>query len=1000
MLVEIEISDRRMHPLQSKHIRVHKVSKRVCFGKFAMSNSMAAIFLRGSIWKVCVLQVALVVFCFLLPRQVSSHTPDYQLFNETNGLHRSYINDIYRDKEGYFWLATEKGIVRFDGLNFVALNEGAADPASIPVELFHPYRERIYYTGVERDAFYLDLNTYTNVRIYQGPVADVYPLGKDRYCVLTKRGLLKFFQGDKLTKVIDFNTDLAGRLAFFNRRLIVAAPDRGVYALDADRMVVTDTADLIPSNFNSRFVSYGDELYLSSIYMTYRFESLRKLVRVEPVPGKFTPVSYFKPEPSGRTFFITQGKSLFSIQNGQIRHFGLDLLQNLELRCLYEDPQGDVLLGTNQGLIHFPSSVKGLSRINDNLIDVNGPLRVRRKVLQGPDSTVLLFGTEYNYILRRGGVLDKMNRVKMSVYDALKVGNYYYVGTEGQGLVRIESSTGKVNNVPLKGIVQGQCYALCFDSIRSRLLIGTIGQLLVLDLTNGISYVLPVGNEPVPVKTILKDTVTGHFWIGAQSGLFKLGADMQKVIPVEEKDGSPVSMRCDDLLILYDRNELWVATDQGVRIFDASTGSSKYDLPQTIFSNPRIVTLLKGPLGKIWMATYSGIVAYDPETGNYIRLEKKNGLMNQEFNYKSAARLDNGLLVFGGLNGYDVIDPSKIEFAISPRKGFINGFHLFSKSDTVFVKVDPVEGQILRYELESQHLRLYLSSAELSNASRYTFEYSLDGSPWIRLGGNAFIDLFWLEYGRHSLNCRAFNEFGTIVEYVPITILAQIPFYETSWFLWSLTGIAFAFLVLLFMAINYRRRSERQLKEKISMDLHDEVGTMLTRTLYQSREIQDPALRDRVTGSLNAALFSLRVFIHTISKRVLFLQNLMDEVADLLTKTFSSEDFHLQWSFRQDRNYVLSPELYRDIKLVMFELVNNVMKHAVANTLKVLAESNAGKLKISVEDNGPSTTVPEEGSQGNGLRNIRRRIERHNGNADIRINSSGHGFSIEINVPL
>ncbi|MFM1744067.1 MAG: hypothetical protein RLZZ630_4 [Bacteroidota bacterium] len=961
---------------------------------------MAAILLQGFIRNVRVLYCALVVFCFLLPTYAFSHTPDYQLFNETNGLRRSYINDIYRDKEGYFWLATEKGIIRFDGLNFVALNEGADDPAAIPVELFHPYREKLYFTGVDKDAFYLDLNNYTIVRFYQGPIADVYPLGPDRYCVLTKRGLLKFFQGDKLTKVLDFDTDHAGRLSVFNRKLIVAAPDRGVYAVDTDRMVVTDTADLIPSSFNSRFVSYGDQLYLSSIYTTYRFESLKKLVRVEPVPGSFTPVSYFKPTPSGRTFYITQGKSLYSIQNGEIRHFELDLLQNLELRCLLEDAPGDVLLGTNQGLIHFPSSVKGLSRIDDNFLDANGPLRVRRKVLQGPDSTVLLFGTEYNYILRSEGVLERMTSVKMSVYDAVRVGRDFYMGTEGQGLVRIGISTGKVENVELNGIVQGQCYGLYLDSKNSRLLIGTIGQLLVMDLLTGRSYALPVGNEPVPVKTILKDTITGDYWIGAQSGLFKLGADMQKAIQVTEKDGTPVSLRCDDLLIIEERKEIWVATDKGARIFDLTTGLPKYDLPQSIFSNPRIVTLLRGPLGKIWMGTYSGIVAYDPETGNYIRLEKKNGLMNQEFNYKSAARLDNGLLVFGGLNGYDVIDPSKIEFAISPRKGFINGFHLFSRSDTVFAKVDPVEGQILRYELESQHLRLYLSSAELSNASRYTFEYSLDGSPWIRLGGNAFIDLFWLEYGSHTLKCRAFNEFGTIIEYFPITIIAQIPFYETSWFLWTLTGIAFVFLVLLIMAINYRRRSEHQLKEKISMDLHDEVGTMLTRTLYQSREIKDPALRGRVTGSLNAALFSLRVFIHTISKRVLFLQNLMDEVADLLTKTFSSDDFRLEWSFKQDRNYVASPELYRDIKLVMFELVNNVMKHADASKLKVMAEAYSGKLKISVEDNGPATTVPEEGSQGNGLRNIRRRIERHNGGVDININSSGHGFRIEINVPL
>jgi two-component system sensor histidine kinase DesK len=108
----------------------------------------------------------------------------------------------------------------------------------------------------------------------------------------------------------------------------------------------------------------------------------------------------------------------------------------------------------------------------------------------------------------------------------------------------------------------------------------------------------------------------------------------------------------------------------------------------------------------------------------------------------------------------------------------------------------------------------------------------------------------------------------------------------------------------------------------------------------------------------------------------------------------------LAWSFSQDRSYVISPELYRDVKLVMFELANNVMKHADASTLKVSSVASSGRMQIIVEDNGTATQVPEEGSQGNGLRNLRRRIERHQGTALVQINPSGHGFRIFIDVPL
>lgn len=44
---------------------------------------------------------------------------EYTLYNETQQLYGSSINDIQRDRYGFFWMATERGLIRFDGRNFI-----------------------------------------------------------------------------------------------------------------------------------------------------------------------------------------------------------------------------------------------------------------------------------------------------------------------------------------------------------------------------------------------------------------------------------------------------------------------------------------------------------------------------------------------------------------------------------------------------------------------------------------------------------------------------------------------------------------------------------------------------------------------------------------------------------------------------------------------------------------------------------------------------------------
>ena len=86
--------------------------------------------------------------------------------------------------------------------------------------------------------------------------------------------------------------------------------------------------------------------------------------------------------------------------------------------------------------------------------------------------------------------------------------------------------------------------------------------------------------------------------------------------------------------------------------------------------------------------------------------------------------------------------------------------------------------------------------------------------------------------------------------------------------------------------------------------------------------------------------------------------------------------------------------LYR----VVFELVNNAVKHAKAENINVQIVQQLNRISINVQDDGKGFE-PEEKSKGAGLQNIRNRINSVGGTLNI-LSSKDEGTEIIIDIDL
>jgi two-component system NarL family sensor kinase len=100
-------------------------------------------------------------------------------------------------------------------------------------------------------------------------------------------------------------------------------------------------------------------------------------------------------------------------------------------------------------------------------------------------------------------------------------------------------------------------------------------------------------------------------------------------------------------------------------------------------------------------------------------------------------------------------------------------------------------------------------------------------------------------------------------------------------------------------------------------------------------------------------------------------------VSALQSRLIQSKPGWLQAVFQVDGEFQFSAEQEGELYRIAQEALNNVIKHALADLVKVQLDAASGTFKMTIEDNGVGFDLSTaEQSGGQGIRNIRERSER------------------------
>ena len=243
---------------------------------------------------------------------------------------------------------------------------------------------------------------------------------------------------------------------------------------------------------------------------------------------------------------------------------------------------------------------------------------------------------------------------------------------------------------------------------------------------------------------------------------------------------------------------------------------------------------------------------------------------------------------------------------------------------------------------------------------------------------------------------------------------------KTRYQMLAVIGILSLVMVIAFLLYNRQQVLQKQKREKaiaeaeynermrIAKDVHDDLGSGLSKISLTASVAEQKALNNgntatdiRHIASMSKDLVdNMRDLIWVLNPENTTLDNLVARMREYTADYLDGMGMEATLAFPENvPDMRISRETQRNIFSTLKEAINNCVKHAHATTINIILELDKNSFVLSVIDNGNGIDIKNLKGSGNGLRNMKQRIESIGGQFTINP-AAGQGTAIHITVPI
>ncbi len=809
-------------------------------------------------------------FCFA--QRPGVQPPRFIRLTSDQGLSHDHINAIAKGSHGFMWFATDDGLNRYDGYDFVVYRHSENNPGSLRSNQVFDVVEgknRMFWVGTADGLDVLDRNhDIFNHILSPAPgfaVHDIFRDSRDSIWVGTNVGLFALHASHQLVEVATVAEpakigDFVYRIAEDLDGNFWVASKQGVRKINGRTRhpmpIVADNDQVLSRTWTKAvFVDRKGRVWLGTQGRgVFVIDSNQRMTHFEFKQNMsqlvHNDILSFEEGPDGKIWIGTEngGISIYDDKVGTFQNVveieGNDRsLSNNSVYCMLHDDDGNMWVGTYSGGVNF------LPRYGEKFgtfkYEPNG-----RGLTQSTALDVIADDDGFVWIGTDGGGLNRYDP-KTGTFKAYQTGmrngpssnfvlsitrigpHQLAIGYHRGGLDIVDTRAGTFKQVALKNQDPLRPTVSTVNSVyydrRGFLWVGTWGAgIAVFDPAMNLLrwYNTSSGLTSDFVHGIGEDA-KGNVWIGTDEGANVITDVFDKVMHHIHSEGDSTSLPHNTVedVMLDSHGILWLATAGGLAQYVGDHGMFKTFTEQDGLPNNVINAIEEDAHGRLWLSSNKGLSRFNVRTREFRNYTKEDGIQGNIFRPSSSTQTSSGWMYFGGTQGLSFFHPDSLRDNLNVPPVFLTDLKMFNAS----VRVNGPDS-ILREHINFQkEVRLRYNQSVITfefaalnflAPQKNQYSYMMEGfdEDWNLVGSRRTATYTNLDPGTYTFRVIGSNSDG-LWNYTgtSIEVIIVPPFWRTLWFR-LLLGLGSIGLVSLFILYRFHRASlqRKRLEEKVT----------------------------------------------------------------------------------------------------------------------------------------------------------------------------------------
>ncbi len=992
----------------------------------------------------------------------------FENFSIKNGLSQNTVNSILKDIEGFYWFGTQDGLNKYDGYSVKVFRHERSDSNSISDNFILNIIEDNHgnlWIGTRNGLNFFEKKTerFVKVIVSEKEKKDyhnrIWNLMKDKkgdiyfsneYNQFVKIEDKDCEQPSFFPEIISEKTNLLN--SSFESYFILK--DNKIVLLKSDthqkKWEINDSLAHYPRAFletkeGEVLLGTGKGLFLIP---KNKNEKIKNILDEKIVTNLFSD--------SKKNIWVATVEGIYFFRNGDLNNLPVFLSHSTEnshslgsnnIQGIYEDPDGLIWIGTSEAGVNIYNPNKNFFNLFNHNSDI--PLSGNSVWSIYQDKNELWVGTNSglnHFILENEtvcGIYDEKNKVRSreifsrtpffpnSIISNMitcitkdKKGNFWFGSHSG---ISVYNSSLKqwnkitTENSPLKTNVI--FHLMCASD--GKIWISTMNSFYSYDPNskkfNSFLSTYEGGIFPTGYIISTYEDKDGSIWAASTGGIYHIKNNGDKIAFFfsEPENSKSLSYNMATAFLRDSQGRFWITTlGGGINLLDEKTNTFRAFTIKDGLANDIVYCIAEDKKMNLWVSTNSGFCRFDPKNSFFINYTEKDGLGSNEFCQNSVFTNNSGEMFFGSTDGFIAFDPDLFEAGHREVP-------ILLSSLTVNYNSVPCFG-INQINLNYDHkaISFEFTSPDFQNQEKihYSFQLQEFDKEWNDLQSSTRVANYTnLPFGEYVFKVR--QKTGNAdwqKKILSINVNVIPPFWLRKWFI-TLEILA-GLILIIFLVRYFSQRKLRhhlreikvqqrihQEKERISRDLHDNVGsnlTYITNSLdnlsYKIKPETVDLSQEKITALSDytrSTMEQLRETIWAINKETVSMEEFTGKIREYGNRMSISSKINFKMEFPGSSNSILNPALAINLFRIIQESINNCVKHSKGDILLIcITENENRKLYVAISDNGQGIKK-ENLNIGYGLKNMNDRVNDMKGK--LKIDSlEGHGTKIEITVPI